>query len=75
MSSSKKIDMYRDFAAGVYLSEALFPPMTAHPPTPPQHTVYVYTVHLFTQGRGEEELTKEKVRGATVHKPGSKKLS
>ncbi len=26
MSSSKKIDLYRDFAAGVYLSEAPSPP-------------------------------------------------
>ncbi len=31
-----KIDLYRDFAAGVYLSEA-------NNPVSPQHTVYVYT--------------------------------
>ncbi len=36
-----------DFAAGVCLSEA-------QNPTPPSlHTVYVYTVFLFTLGRGE----------------------
>ncbi len=43
--------MQRDFAAGVYLSEAqnLIPPS-------PLHTVYVYTVYVLTvlaQGRGE----------------------
>ncbi len=36
------------FAAGVYLSEALSPPMTPYP----LHTEYVYTVYLFTQGGG-----------------------
>jgi hypothetical protein len=39
-----------DFAAGVYLSEAPFPTMTPYPPL--LRTVYVYTVYLFTQGRG-----------------------
>jgi hypothetical protein len=34
MSSSKKIDLERDFAAGVYLSEA------QNPIPPPLHTVY-----------------------------------
>jgi hypothetical protein len=32
-----------------YLTVAPSPPMT---PYPPLYTVYVYTVHLFTQGRG-----------------------
>jgi hypothetical protein len=43
MSSSKTIDLKRDFAAGAYLSEAqiLIPP-------PPLNSVYVYTVYLFT---------------------------
>jgi hypothetical protein len=44
--------------------------------SPPLHTEYGYTVHLFTQGRGEGgrggELTREKVRGAIVHKAGRK---
>jgi hypothetical protein len=40
------------------------------------YTVY-FIQYLFTQGRGEGgvgtvEITKEKVRGATVHKAGSK---
>ncbi len=48
MSSSKHIDRYRDYAAGVHMSEA----QNAIPP-PPLHTVYVYTVYLFTQGTGE----------------------
>jgi hypothetical protein len=47
MWSSTKIYLYRDFATGVYLSEAQKP---IHPP--PLHTVYVYTVYLFKQGRG-----------------------
>jgi hypothetical protein len=53
----------------VYLSEAPSPPVTLIPPS--LHTVYVYTVYLFTQGRGGE-LTKDKVRGAIVHKGGQK---
>jgi len=36
---------------------------------PPLHPVFVYTVYLFTKGRGVE-LTREKVRGAIVHKAG-----
>ncbi len=48
MSASKKIDMYRDFAAGVYLSDA-----QAHAlPSPLTHCIRVpYTVYLITQGR------------------------
>ncbi len=62
MSSSKKRWPVRDFAAGVYLSEAqnLLPP--------PLYTLYTCTysiVYLFTQGRGEGgELNKrEGLRG------------
>jgi hypothetical protein len=40
-------------------------------PHAPLPTVYVYTVYLFTRGGGES-WTREKVRGATVHKAGSK---
>ncbi len=66
MSSSKKIDLSREFAAGVYLSED-----QKH--IPPLHIVYVYSVYLFTQGRGEQgELNRREIRGARVHKAGSK---
>ena len=47
MSSSKKIYLEGDFAAGVYLSEA------QHTIQPPLHTVDMYTAYLFTQGKGE----------------------
>jgi hypothetical protein len=50
MSSSKKIYLWRDFLAGVYLSEAQNPIL---PPPPPTHCVYMLTVYLFTQGREE----------------------
>jgi hypothetical protein len=57
--------------AGVYLSEA-------QNPIPPSllHTVHVYIyctvlIHTGKEGR-EEKLTREKVRGATVHKAESK---
>ncbi len=47
MSSSKKIDLERDFAAGVYLSEAQNP----IPAPSLLHTVYVYT---SSHGGGRE---------------------
>ncbi len=40
-----------DFAAGVCLSKAPSPPMNPQPPPPPS-TVYMYTIYIFTQGRG-----------------------
>jgi hypothetical protein len=40
----------------------------AHIP-PPLHTVNVYT---YSHREGEESLTRENVRGATVHNSGSK---
>jgi hypothetical protein len=39
------------------------------PYSPPLHNLYVYSVYLFTQGKGEE-LTREQVREAIVHKAG-----
>ncbi len=56
MLSSNKIDLLRDFAAGVYLSKAPNPI-----PSPLAHAVYVYTVYLFTQGWGGERQQFTKV--------------
>jgi hypothetical protein len=73
MSSSKKIDLSRDFAAGVYLSEA-------QNPIPPPQTLYtVYQVLIHT-GKGGGELNQREATvpnrgslgGATVPKAGSK---
>ncbi len=69
MSSYKKIDLLRNFAAGVYLSEAQNPI-----PPPPLHTVYVYKVYLFSQGReeGGELNQREGLEGQQFTKLGSK---
>ncbi len=67
MSLSKKIDLYRDFAAVVYLSEAHSPPMTPLPPSL-AHCMRVYCILIHEGKGGGRELTREKVRGATVHK-------
>ncbi len=66
MSSSKKIDLWRDIWAGVYLS-------VAQNPTIPilTHCIRVYSI-LIHKGKGGGELTREKVKGAIVHKAGSK---
>jgi hypothetical protein len=66
MSSSKKLICKGIFWAGVYLS-------VAQNPTIPilTHCIrVVYTVYLITKGKGGGELTREKVREATVHKAG-----
>ncbi len=47
MSSSKKIDLQRYFAAGVYLSEAPSPPMTPYT----LYSVRVYCIHIHA-GKG-----------------------
>jgi hypothetical protein len=53
MSSSKKIGLYRDFVAGVYLSEAQNPV----PPPPPTHCtacIRAYSIFIPTgKGGGE----------------------
>jgi hypothetical protein len=53
MSSSKKIDLQMDFAAGVYLSEA-------QNPIPSPHTVNVYALQEFLT----LTLTSESVYGS-----------
>jgi hypothetical protein len=68
MSSSKNIDLSRDYAAGVYFSEAQNP----IPPSP-LHTVYVYTVYvLIYTGKGGGDLNHREGEMITVHKAGSK---
>jgi hypothetical protein len=59
MSSSKQIDLKRDFAAGVYMTKA------QNPIPPPPHSVYVYTVCLVIQARrgGGELNQREGERG------------
>ncbi len=52
MSSSKKIDLWRDFAAGVYLSEA-------QNPMPPLHTEYctcIQYTYSHREGGGGGEM-------------------
>jgi hypothetical protein len=54
MSSSKKIDLKRDFAACVYLYEA-------QNPIPPLYTIHMCnTVYLFTKGRGGGRVEPER---------------
>jgi hypothetical protein len=65
----KKLPVKRDFAAGVYLSEAPSPPMT---PYTPRYTLYACILHTYSHREGGGELTREKVRGAIVHKAGRK---
>jgi hypothetical protein len=49
MSSAKKIDLQRDFAAGVYLSDAPFPPLT---PYPPPYTLYTCILYTYSHREG-----------------------
>ncbi len=51
MSSSKKIDLYREFAAGVYLSGAPSPPPPL--PSPPMRLTHcVRLICILTRGGG-----------------------
>ncbi len=60
-----------DFAAGVLSVRGPLPSNDPILPSP-LHAVYVYQVYLLTQeGRGGEQ-TREKVRGAIVHKADRK---
>jgi hypothetical protein len=72
MSSSKKIALYSDIAAGVYLSEAQNP--ISPPPPYTLHSVYVYIVYLLTQGRGRgrESEPEGRLKGQQFTKPGRK---
>jgi hypothetical protein len=77
MSLSKKLTYKGALRQMFCLSEAPSPPLT--PYSPPPYTLYtvrartLYSIlYLFTQGRGGGGLTRDKVRGATVHKAGRK---
>ncbi len=67
---SKKIDLYR---AVFYLSETPSLPMTPYVTPPPYtlYSVYVYTVYLFTQGRGGEgeSYPERRLEGQQFTKP------
>ncbi len=58
MSSSKKIDLYRDFAAGVYLSEAQNPI-----PPPLTHCILVCSILVQIEKGGGELNQREGERG------------
>jgi hypothetical protein len=53
------------------MSVAPSPPVT---PYPLPYTLYPCILYTYSQRKGDggESLTREKVRGATVHKAGSK---
>ncbi len=67
MLSSKKNNLYWDFAAGDYLSEAQNPI-----PPPLTHGIRVYSILIHTGKGGGRVETREKVIGIIVHKAGSK---
>jgi hypothetical protein len=73
MSSFKKIDLYRDFAEGVYLSEAQNP----YPP-PPLNTVQYYArvysklIHPGKGGRGGRVEPERRLEGQQFTKLGRK---
>ncbi len=52
MSSSKKIYLKRDFAAGVFLPEASSPPMTLNPPPP--YILYIRVYSIRGEGRANQ---------------------
>jgi hypothetical protein len=55
------------------MSEATSPFMTPYAPPPP-NTLYMCILYTYPhrEGGGGRKLNKEKVRGAIVHKAGSK---
>ncbi len=77
MSSFKEIDLLRDFAVDVYLSEAQNP--KAPPPTNTLYKCIHYTVYFFTQGRGvgggEGQPERSRLEGQQFTKLGQKKSS
>jgi hypothetical protein len=69
MSSYKKIHLQRDYAVGVYLSEA------QNPIPPALHTVHytcIHTVYFLTQGRGGGGEPERRGEGEQFTKLGQK---
>jgi hypothetical protein len=72
MSLSKKLTCEGTLRQVFYLSEAPFP---SYDPIlhPPLHTIRIYNILIHRGKEGEgEELTRDKVTGAIVHKAGRK---
>jgi hypothetical protein len=53
-----KIDLYEGTLRQVFIC---LRPRTPQPPPPPLYTVYVFTVYLFTQGRGKGRVELERM--------------
>jgi hypothetical protein len=66
MSSYKKIDLKSDFAAGVYRSEAPYPP-----PPPLTHGTRVYCI-LIQTGKGGRDKPERRLEGQQFTKLGRK---
>jgi hypothetical protein len=70
MSSSKKIDLQRDFAAGVYLTEDQNPIPNSPPLT---HCIRLYSIlTVFTQERGGGAQPERRRKGKQFTKLGRK---
>ncbi len=73
--SSNLVGSQSDQIQSVKLMQNMLSNRTPYPPPPHTHCMRIYgTVYLFTQERGEggESWTREKIRGATVHRARSK---
>jgi hypothetical protein len=72
MSLSKKLTCKATLRLVFYMSEAPFPPMTPYSLPPLTHCIRKYSILSGIDREGGGELSREKVRGAVVHKAGRK---